>query len=67
LFIGELDTGKRGRFGEKLDDNTTLLMKEQTKSRLITYHINEPYDIAAIKIYEEEVRRGNAVSPMISK
>lgn len=29
-------------------------MREQTRQKQITYHIYEPYDIASIRLYEEE-------------
>lgn len=54
LVIGELDNGVRGKHGQKVEDNITFLMREQTKEKQITYHIYEPYDIASIRLYEEE-------------
>ncbi len=54
LVIGELDNGVRGKFGQRVEDNVTFLMREQTRQKQITYHICEPYDISSIRLYEEE-------------
>lgn len=67
IFIGEMDISSHHHHGHHGLDSATLLVKEQTKNRLATYHICEAYDVSAVKQFEDDHKAPGQQSNPFSK